>query len=100
MIKYDELNERDRDEVRAYVENGAELRASLRAAFANNFVEAHRKSSDDERRWLTGLAAWLFMRAPGLCWGDDARVAQWQKDGGLIGYVAKARKVKRTRQNT
>ena len=56
-----------------------------RAIISNDYFEACRRADDANRTMLFGYAMFFVNYAPGGCYGSAAHMAEWAKQGGMLG---------------
>ena len=69
----------------AYIETGRPLGDFLTAVVQNDLSKAISHGDLDNLRNLPALVAYLYNKAPSVCWGDRELVLNWMRDGGLKG---------------
>ena len=63
-----------------YIEHKRPTGSFLRAVLENNLREAFAKADGANRRNLFAIVAFLYLYAPGTCWGSPEKVRAWLKN--------------------
>lgn len=58
----------------------------LSAILSGDYFEACRRADDENRRRLFDYAMFLMNYAPGGCFGSAENMAEWSRNGGLLGH--------------
>jgi hypothetical protein len=76
--------------LRAWVDHAEPIGGFLRAVLENNLKEACGRADSSNLANLPAFVSWLYNEAPSDCWGSPAKVAAWEKLGGLAGVKVRS----------
>ena len=82
---YAKLPEHMRASMRRYMEDGRRPGDFLYAVLTNNLMEAFHRADDVNGARLEDYVRFLYWEAPTASYGSAAKVAAWEKQGGLKG---------------
>jgi hypothetical protein len=71
--------------VKEYIEHGIIDDDFFEAVVTNDLKEACQFADERNKRRLWDYVSFLYMYAPGDCWGSTKKVNEWQERGGLRG---------------
>jgi len=86
-ISYDTLPAYMQECMRAYIEEGQRPGDFLYYILINDFVHAALHADDINQEFLLQYAAFLYWKAPILCWGTAEKVSVWIQKGGIHGQT-------------
>jgi len=69
----------------AYFKEGVLPGSFLVAVLENNLYQAFACADEVSKAGLEDVVRWCYMNLPSVAWGNEDRVMQWVKNGGLDG---------------
>ena len=85
MIDYTMIPEHCRESMKAYIEIGQPVGSFLRAVLCDSLCGAMGQADSINREHLLDYCDFLYLYAPGKCWGSHEKVEAWIAKGGLKG---------------
>ena len=63
----------------AWVATARPMGSFCEAVVCNDLAEAFAQADDDNIRAMFDIVAWMYWKAPGICWGSREKMKNWSR---------------------